>query len=98
MKVLVTGAGGQVGRELVGTAPSGVAFTAASHADLDIGDRAAVAAALEASGAHWIVNAAAYTAVDRAESDREAARAINDTAVGTLAAAAQAAGARLLHL
>ena len=98
MKVLVTGAGGQVGRELAGTAPPGVAVTAVSHADLDIGDPAAVRAALAASGARWIVNAAAYTAVDRAESEAEAAQAINATAVGTLAAAARAAGARLLHL
>ena len=98
MKVLVTGAGGQVGRELAGTAPAGVAVTAVSHADLDIGDPAAVRAALAASGARWIVNAAAYTAVDRAESEPDAARAINDTAVGTLAAGARAAGARLLQL
>ena len=98
MKVLVTGAGGQVGRELVGTAPADVAVTAVRHADLDIRDPAAVRAALAASGARWIVNAAAYTAVDRAESEAEAAQAINATAVGTLAAAARAAGARLLHL
>ena len=98
MKVLVTGAGGQVGHELVATAPDGIAVTAVNRADLDIGDAAAVAAALAASGARWLVNAAAYTAVDRAESDRDAARAINDVAVGTLAAAAQAAGARLVQL
>ena len=98
MKVLVSGAGGQVGRELVATAPPGVAVTAVTHADLDIGDPAAVRAALAASGARWIVNAAAYTAVDRAESEPDAARRINDTAVGTLAAGARATGARLLHL
>lgn len=98
MKVLVTGAGGQVGRELVETAPAGVAVTAVSHAELDIGDAAAVAAALAASGARWLVNAAAYTAVDRAESEPNAARAINDVAVGVLATAARAAGARLVQL
>ncbi len=98
MKVLVTGAGGQVGHELVATAPDGIAVTAVNRADLDIGDAAAVAAALAASGARWLVNAAAYTAVDRAESDREAARTINDVAVGTLATAARAAGARLVQL
>lgn len=98
MNVLVTGAGGQVGRALVATAPEGAVVTARAHADLDIGDPAALAAALAASGARWVVNAAAYTAVDRAESEPERAAAINDAAVGVLASAVHAAGARLVHL
>ena len=98
MNVLVTGASGQVGRALVATAPAGVFVTAKTHAQLEIGDPQAVAEAIGTSGARWIVNAAAYTAVDRAESEPERAAAINDIAVGVLATAARSAGARLLHL
>ncbi|HVC02291.1 MAG TPA: dTDP-4-dehydrorhamnose reductase [Steroidobacteraceae bacterium] len=98
MRVLVTGGGGQVGRVLAATAPAGYEVQVKSHAELDIGDAGAVGTALGADGARWIINAAAYTAVDRAQSEPDRARAINDTAVGVLAGAARAAGARLLQL
>ncbi len=65
---------------------------------MDIGDAEGVARALQESRAEWIVNGAAYTAVDLAEDQPEQAIAGNDTAVGTLATAAARAGARLLHL
>lgn len=98
MKVLVTGGGGQVGRAVAATAPAGHGVIVIPHAELDIANAAAVAEALQTSDAEWIVNAAAYTAVDRAESEPKLARTINETAVGVLGAAARAAGARLLHL
>ena len=69
-----------------------------SRAELDITDAAAVARALEATEADWIVNGAAYTAVDLAEDQPASAQLINDTAVAGLANAAAAVGARLLHL
>ncbi len=98
MKVLVLGGGGQVASAVVAAAPVGHQAVVRTRTELDIGDAAAVARALKDSAAEWMVNAAAYTAVDLAEDQRAAAMAVNDTAVGVLAAAAAAAGCRLLHL
>lgn len=98
MKVLVTGAGGQLGRALAARAPEGVAVVAAASAELDISVRGAVLACVERESPGLILNAAAYTAVDRAESDAERARAVNDTGVAHLVAAAEAVGARVAHV
>jgi len=98
LKVLVIGAGGQVGRAVVKAAPALHQAIGRAREALDIGDEAAVTRALAESGAQWIVNAAAYTAVDRAEEEQAQAIAVNDTAVGVLARAAARTGARLLHL
>ncbi|MGC8521211.1 MAG: dTDP-4-dehydrorhamnose reductase [Steroidobacteraceae bacterium] len=98
MKVLVTGAGGQLGRMLRETCPAGVELIACTHAQLDIGDAAAVRETLTRERPAVIINAAAYTAVDRAESEPELARRINSAAPGYLAAGAGECGARLIHL
>ncbi len=98
MRVLVLGAGGQIGSAVVAAAGAKHQTASRTHADLDIGDARAVARAFAESGAQWVINAAAYTAVDLAEDEPARATAINDTAVGVLAAAAAAAGCRLLHL
>ena len=66
-RVLVLGAGGQLGRELLCTADPGVECIALTRQELDIGDAAAVAARLEALAPQVVINAAAYTAVDAAE-------------------------------
>jgi dTDP-4-dehydrorhamnose reductase len=96
--VLVLGGGGQVASAVVAAAPVSQRVSARARAELDIGDATAVARAIEQTGAKWIVNAAAYTAVDLAEDQPAQAIAVNDTAVGVLAAAASTAGCRLLHL
>jgi dTDP-4-dehydrorhamnose reductase len=98
VKVLVLGAHGQVGRAVVTRAPAAVAVTGLSRAELDFTDTAAVAAQLRRSPVDWIVNGAAYTAVDAAEDDLAGATLVNDTAVAGLAGAARTAGCRLLHL
>ena len=98
MKVLVLGAGGQVARAVVAAAPAQHRVVARSRAEVDIGDAAAIAGVLAETGADWLINAAAYTAVDLAEDQPAQAIAVNDTAVGVLAAAASTAGCRLLHL
>ena len=66
MKVLVTGAGGQLGRALVAVAPEEAEVLAASSSELDISDRAAVMAFVERERPELILNSAAYTAVDQA--------------------------------
>ena len=97
MKVLVLGAG-QIGTAIKKAAPRGHEVIVRAHAQLDIVDAPAVRQALADIKADWVVNAAAYTAVDRAEEEPAAARAVNDTAVATLAHAAALERARMLHL
>jgi len=98
VRVLLTGAAGQVGRAFSALTPAGVTLAALSHADLDITDALAVRRAVALHAPQWIVNAAAYTAVDAAEGARAAAHTLNATAVGYLAEAAHEAHARLVQL
>jgi dTDP-4-dehydrorhamnose reductase len=98
MKVLVTGVGGQVGRALVHSAPRQLEVLACSHGDLDIADERAVTSRIRLNTPDVIVNAAAYTAVDRAETEPELARRINAEGPRYLAAAAREVGARLVHI
>lgn len=98
MRVLVLGGGGQVASAVIAAAPAQHQVVARTRAELDIRDERAVARGLTESRAEWVVNAAAYTAVDLAEDQPAQAMAVNDTAVGVLAAAASTAGCRLLHL
>lgn len=85
MRVLVTGANGQLGYELERSCPDGITLIATDYDTLDITDADAVAAAFEQHQPDWVINGAAYTAVDKAESDVDAATAINATAAGILA-------------
>ena len=98
MKVLVTGAAGQVGSALVGLGTDGFRPTGLSRDDLDITDADAVARTIERWRPHTVVNCAAYTAVDRAESEQEVAHAVNVEAVAHLAAACANSGASLVHV
>jgi len=98
VRVLITGARGQLGRALIATAPSDVMPDATDLAELDITDAAAVEAHVAAFGPNLVINAAAYTAVDKAESEEAAAMRINAEAVDNLASAASASGARLVHV
>jgi dTDP-4-dehydrorhamnose reductase len=98
MKLLIAGAGGQLGRALQARVPVGANVIAPPEAEFDITDPAQVAAVIAASGATHLANAAAYTAVDKAESDLEAARRINVDAVAILADAARAAGLKFVHV
>ena len=83
-RVLVTGAGGQLGRELV-EAFAGHDVVAAGHDRLDVGDRDAVLAAITSLRPELVVHAAAWTAVDACEADPDRARRVN--ALGTRHAA-----------
>ena len=101
MKILLLGKNGQVGWELQRSLqPLGEVVALDRHSTPLCGDllqAAALAEAVRAVAPDVIVNAAAYTAVDKAESDTEAARTINAEAVGVLAREAKALGAWLVH-
>jgi dTDP-4-dehydrorhamnose reductase len=100
MKILVAGAQGQLAHALLGAARGrdGLHVVAFGRPQLDIADRASVARALDAERPDFVVNAAAYTAVDKAESDSDAAFAVNRDGAGALAAAADAHGCPIIHV
>jgi len=95
--ILVTGAQGQLGFELARLLPAHGEVTALDRAQLDLGDPAAIRNVLRALRPQLIVNAAAYTAVDQAEREPEAAEAINARAPAVLAEEAERLGALLIH-
>jgi dTDP-4-dehydrorhamnose reductase len=97
MKVLVLG-GGQIAKAVAEATPVQHEVANRTHAELDILDEGALASALAKFKADWIVNAAAYTAVDLAEDEAAKAIAVNDTAVASLVRAAAAGRSKLLHL
>lgn len=96
--VIVVGAGGQLGQELVRSAGSAVKCIAQSRAQLDISDPAQLVAKLRALAPQVVINAAAYTAVDAAESDVEAAWRGNSEGPAHLAQACAELGAGLIHV
>lgn len=97
-QVLICGAGGQLGSELQLTCPAGVQVVAHGRDVLDISDPRAIERVLDASPVRAVINAAAYTAVDKAETDQEGARQINAAAPDYLARACAARGLRFLHV
>ncbi len=98
MRVLVAGSGGQLGRALAATAPASVTLIAPPEAEFDICNAANVADLVAATQPDLLINAAAWTAVDKAEAEEPAALLVNAAAVSHLAGAAAKAGARFVQI
>ena len=98
MKVLVFGRTGQLATELVRRAPQGWALTRLGREAADLEDPEACARAIAESDAGLVINAAAYTAVDRAEEEEDRAHVINAAAPAAMARAAAARGVPFLHV
>lgn len=97
-RILLLGSSGQVGGELARILAPLAEVVLPSRAELDLTDEVSLRSAIRRIRPRWILNAAAYTAVDRAETDSAAAYAINATAVRILGEEAAALGAAVLHL
>jgi dTDP-4-dehydrorhamnose reductase len=99
MRILLTGANGQVGWELSNRgAKRGLEILALDHSDLDITDPVSVSREVNRPGVSLVVNAAGYTAVDQAESEPELAFAVNRDGPAYLASACGKAGIPLVHI
>ena len=98
MKVLLTGAAGQLGQALIAAKPADITLIACSRAELDLADAVACRAAIRDHRPDWVLNAGAYTAVDRAESEPELALAVNAGAPAAFAEALAATGGGLLQV
>ena len=98
MKTLVLGSNGQLGQALAETVPSGAEVVGLDLPELDITSPGDVSAVVREVKPTVIINAAAYTAVDKAESEAELAEAVNVTGPRNIAAAAKDVSARLIHI
>jgi dTDP-4-dehydrorhamnose reductase len=98
VKVFVVGSRGQLGQSLAETAPATVDFAGADLPELDILDAPALRAHLADERPGFVVNAAAYTAVDKAEDEPEIARRVNVDGARNVAEAACNAGARVIFI
>src|SRR5690606_36105858 len=98
VKVLITGVAGQVGSELVKLAPAGFEVVGYNSSELDITNVQQVQQIVAEQAPALIINAAAYTAVDKSETDVERAFAVNETGVNNLAHAALALNIPVFHI
>ncbi|MBA4748278.1 MAG: dTDP-4-dehydrorhamnose reductase [Sphingopyxis sp.] len=98
MKAMVTGANGQLGAALVAAAPANIEVAAVTRAECDLADPASIAASVAAYCPDVLINAAAYTAVDRAESEVDLAMRVNGEAVLVMRNALAEHGGRLVQV
>ncbi|OEO25415.1 dTDP-4-dehydrorhamnose reductase [Pseudomonas sp. J237] len=98
MRVLITGAQGQVGQELIRLAPADFSVIGLGSSELDISNPEQVVSQISELKPQLIINAAAYTAVDKAETDSERAYVVNAKGAENLAASAATHGIPLLHI
>ena len=98
MKVLLTGATGQLGQALIASRPEGVELVSLGRSDLDLANAAACQHLVRQHQPDWLLNAGAYTAVDRAEGDPDLAMAVNAGAPQAFAETLAHTGGRLLQV
>jgi dTDP-4-dehydrorhamnose reductase len=98
IKVLITGCGGQLGGALLASVPAAITPIATTRATLDLADPDACREAVHRHQPNWVLNAGAYTAVDRAESEPELAMRVNAEAPQAFAEALAETGGQLLQL
>ena len=98
MKVMVLGCNGQLGQTLRDSCPAGISFAGLDEPDIDIGDSDSVRVAMNRHRPEWLINAAAYTAVDKAESKPHMAERVNVDGARLVAQAASEIGARVVHI
>ncbi len=98
MKVLITGKKGQLGKDLVKSAPKGIELFPFGRDELDITSETAISEQLNEIQPEYIINTAAFTAVDKAEKETEQAIAVNSTGAGNLALAAREHSAKFLQV
>jgi len=97
-KILITGCDGQLGSELLRCAPDNITAIATDAEQLDITDAAQVREHIGSTAPDWVINCAAYTAVDKAEDDRDTAFRINHLGAQNLAQALTESGGRMLQV
>lgn len=98
MKVLIVGSNGQLGWELQRTCPQGIEISAGDYPEIDITNNNVLGSVLDKEAPDWIVNSAAYTHVDGAEKEPEAAHSVNGEGAENLAREALRMNARLVHI
>lgn len=98
LRVAVTGRGGQVVSSLIARSPNNIEIIALGRPQLDLTRRETVIQSLQKSKCDVIINAAAYTAVDKAEIDLDIAMRVNSDGAGYVAEAATELGAPLIHI
>lgn len=98
MKILIVGSNGQLGWELRRSCPASHAMAAIDFPEIDISNESSVRKIIDEQQPDWVINCAAYTHVDQAETDVAAALAINGEGVGYLARAVKDVKARMVHI
>ncbi|MDA3788005.1 MAG: dTDP-4-dehydrorhamnose reductase [Desulfobacula sp.] len=98
MKVLLLGSNGQLGWELQRTCPAGITLMNCDYPKIDLGSTASIHQCIEKTSPDWIINAAAYTAVDRAEVETDLAYRINYKAVEEIAKLAEKQKIHMVHI
>ena len=98
MKILLTGAGGQLGQALLDAKPEAFELISTTRQELNLADAEACSSAVQQHQPDWVLNAGAYTAVDKAESEPELAHAVNGGAPEAFAQELERQGGRLLQV